>query len=188
MIGMARFPLIDIEQMSALQQEFVSEISAGPRGGISGPFIPLVHAPELARRIQKIGEYLRFESSLSADITEMVILLTAKHWKCDFEWHFHVQLARQLTALSPSAIDAIAVGKKPVELTAEQSAAYLFCMDIQQSKQVSDAGFNAAKDIFGLPGALELLALCGYYSMLAMILNAAQLMPPGGPVPELRDA
>ena len=183
----ARFPAIDLEQMSTLQREFVSEISAGPRGGISGPFIPLVHAPELARRVQKIGEYLRFESSLSADITEMVILLTAKHWKCDFEWHFHAQLARQLTALAPNAIDAIADGEKPNELTMEQSAAYLFCMEIQQGKQVSDTSFNTAKGIFGLAGALELLALCGYYSMLAMILNAAQLMPPDGPVPELHD-
>ncbi len=175
-----RFPNVDPDGMTDLQRRFVSDLAAGPRGMVSGPFLPLVHAPELGRRIEKMGRHLRFESKLPKDIIELAILMTAHEWSCHYEWHFHARLAVQ-AGMAATAIEAIRHGRQPDGLTPEQALVYRYCQDVYAKKEVGDANFQSVKDRFGTEGALELLALCGYYSTLAMILNTARLMPAEGP-------
>lgn len=174
-----RFPTIASGNLTPLQKLYSEELLAGPRAAITGPFIPLMHAPGLARRIEKLGEYLRFESSLPADITELVILIVARHWECHYEWHFHARLAR-LSGISEASILEIQESREPRSLTPLHHAVYLFCTEIMREKQVSDMVFNQVEQALGKHGALDLLGLCGYYSMLAMMLNSAQLMPDEG--------
>lgn len=174
-----RFPTIASSELSPLQQQYTDELLAGPRGAVTGPFIPLMHAPELARRVEKLGEYLRFNSSLPADITELVILIVARHWTCHYEWHFHARLAR-LAGVSDASISEIQQGSEPRSLTPVHEAVHAFCTEIMRDKRVSDMAFDGVEQFLGKHGALDLLGLCGYYSMLAMMLNTAQLMPEEG--------
>lgn len=174
-----RFPTLAASELSPLQKQYVDELLAGPRAAVTGPFIPLMHAPQLASRIEKLGEHLRFNSSLPADITELVILIVAQHWTCHYEWHFHARLAR-LAGVSDAAIAEIQEGREPYSLAPEHQDVHQFCTEIMRTKCVSDEAFDRVERALGRHGALDLLGLCGYYSMLAMILNTAQLMPEEG--------
>jgi 4-carboxymuconolactone decarboxylase len=163
--------------MSAVQREVAAEIAAGPRGEVRGPFIALIHNPELARRIQHLGEQLRWRGKLPAKLVELAVLVTARRWTCQHEWFIHAQLARK-AGLDERVLEAIRTGAEP-QLDGDEAAVYAFCREAHATGRVGDAAFNAVRERFGLDGALEALALCGYYTMMAMVLNTA-----GMPLPD----
>jgi len=180
-----RFPKLTVEEMTPVQREVAAEISAGPRGEVRGPFIPLIHHPELARRLQALGEQLRWKAKLPPQLIELAVLVCARRWSCQHEWFMHEKLARE-HKLDPGIIESISRNEQPRNLSAEQAAVYDFCKDLHATGRASDAAFEAAKARFGLDGALELIALSGYYSLMAMVLNTASLPLPGGAQPPLK--
>ena len=180
MSGDARFPAVDPGDMTPAQRQFWQDITSGPRGAISGPFLPLMHAPDLARRVEKLGEYLRFDSSLPPTIIELAILVTARHWRCHYEWHFHARLAAR-AGVPAEAIECLRQGQTPAGLDADAAAACRYCEEVHRRGEPGEASFEAVAAAFGRQGALELLATCGYYAMLAMVLNTARLIPDEGP-------
>src|SRR5262245_35157763 len=173
-----RFPELTPEQMSPAQREAAAEISAGPRGEVRGPFLALIHNAGLARRVQALGEQLRFRSKLPPRLLELAVLVTARRWSCQFEWFMHEKLARK-AGLDERIIAAIGQAQMPKDMGREESLVHAFCLQAHTTGHVDDATFAAAKDLFGLDGVLELLALNGYYSMMAMVLNSS-----GVPLPE----
>ncbi|MBN3522231.1 carboxymuconolactone decarboxylase family protein, partial [Algoriphagus lutimaris] len=80
-----RFPKLTPEQMNAAQRAVAAEITAGPRGEVRGPFIALIHNPELASRVQKLGEFLRWQGKLPPKLKELAVLVTARRWTCQHE-------------------------------------------------------------------------------------------------------
>ena len=167
-----RFPKLTPEEMTAAQREVAAQIAAGPRGEVRGPFIALIHNPELASKVQRLGEQLRWKGKLPPKLKELAVLVTARRWSCDYEWRMHEPIARK-AGLEDEIIAAISRGAQPQGLSAEQSAVYAFCRQAHHDGRVEDAVFDAVKASFGLDGALELLCLCGYYSLMAMVLNTA---------------
>jgi 4-carboxymuconolactone decarboxylase len=180
-----RFPKLEPAQMTALQREVAAEISAGPRGEVRGPFIALIHHPELARQLQHLGEQLRWKAKLPKPLLEMAVLITARRWSCQHEWFIHEKLARD-AGLSAATVLSIAERREPKNLSEEESSVYRFCHEAHENGRVSDASFEGVKSRFGLDGALELLALCGYYSLMAMVLNTAGLPLPNNATPPLK--
>jgi 4-carboxymuconolactone decarboxylase len=180
-----RFPHLKPEEMTPAQREVAAEISAGPRGEVRGPFIAWIHHPELARRLQALGEQLRWKSTLPPQLVELAVLICARRWTCQHEWFMHEKLARE-AKLDPRIIESLAKGKRPENLSAEQAAVYDFCKDLHATGRASDAAFEAAKKHFGLEGTLELIALSGYYSLMAMVLNTAGMPLAGGAEPPLK--
>ena len=180
-----RFPRLTTEDMSPLQREVAAEISAGPRGEVRGPFVALIHHPALARQLQHLGEQLRWKSTLPQALVEMAVLITARRWTCQHEWFIHEKLARE-AGLASDIVLSIAKSKKPDFKSRDEAAVYDFCREAHDSGRVSDKSFDAVKDKFGRDGALELLALCGYYSLMAMVLNTAGLPLPGNAEPPLQ--
>lgn len=179
----ARFPRLTEETMTPAQREVATAISAGPRGEVRGPFIPLLHHPDLAAKIQQLGEQLRWKGKLPPALTELAVLVTARRWTCQHEWFVHSKLA--LDAGIPAAIvDAIREGREPSAMTAEQAAVYRFCKEAHATGRVGDEAFESVRAKFGREGTVELLVLCGYYSMMAMVLNTAGMpLPNGAPAP-----
>ena len=182
-----RFPMLAEETMNEEQKRVAKSIADGPRGGVRGPFLPLLYDASLAERVQGLGQYVRYENGLPQSINEMAVLITARHWDCAYEWAAHAPLA-QKAGLSPTVIEPLGEGKRPPAMTEEERIAYEFCTEILRSKQVSEPTFDAAKATFGLRGALNLTAVCGYYGMLALVLNTAAIpLPAGAPrLPDLR--
>jgi 4-carboxymuconolactone decarboxylase len=183
-----RMPPIPREQMDDAQRAAADELIAGPRKGVKGPFIPLLRSPQLMARLQKVGEYLRFDSVLSRRVNELVTLVVSRAWTQQFEWATHVPLALAAGA-APEAIEALRDGRRPTSLGAEEAVAHDFAVELLQHRGVSDATYRAAVDTFGERGVLELVGLVGYFATVSMVLNVAHTPPEPGagvePLPPL---
>ena len=173
-----RLPPIPEASLTPAQRAAADELTKGPRGKLAGPFVPLLRSPALMARVQRVGEYLRFESALPDRIKELAILVVARHWDQGYEWSFHLPLA--LTAgVTRETAEAIAGGRRPSGLTAEEAAAHDLLQELLTTKTVGDEAYAAALDAFGEAGVVDLVAFGGYYGLLAMVMNAA-----GTPAPE----
>lgn len=177
-----RFPALTPDQMTPAQQEVVSHITSGPRHSLAGPFNAWLRSPDLADRLQRVGEYIRFKSSIPHVLNELAILVTARQWDAEFEWYAHYRIAMQ-AGLSPAIADAIGAGRRPEGMSADEAMVYDFCTELYAHKTVTDATFNAVKARFGDQGAVDLIGLTGYYTTVSMTLNVA-----GVPVPDEADA
>ncbi|MFN3745719.1 MAG: carboxymuconolactone decarboxylase family protein [Hyphomicrobiaceae bacterium] len=177
-----RMPPIPDAEMTEPQKAAVRDIIAGPRGHLVGPFIPLLRSPDFMTRLQKTGEYLRFNSALEPRRSEMVILMTARLWTQAFEWHHHRPIAEK-AGLAAEIIDAIAEGRRPSQMAADEAAIYDFIDELSRNRSVSDATYKRAVDAFGERGVIDMIGIHGYYSLLAMVLNATRAPLPEGARP-----
>ncbi|MBV1797427.1 carboxymuconolactone decarboxylase family protein [Siccirubricoccus sp. G192] len=179
-----RLPPLPAEQLTPEQRRVADGIAGGPRGALRGPFPAMLRSPEVADRFQKVGEYLRFNSSIPADLNEMAILITAREWSAQFEWYAHHILAMK-AGLPPGIAAQLAEGKRPEGMTEDQRIIYDFCTELHRTRFVSDATYAAAKARFGEQGVVDLIAVSGYYVAVAMTLNVAQVPLPPGVAPPL---
>ena len=179
-----RMPPLTPHQMNEAQQKAAAELAAGPRGGVIGPFIPLLRSPEFMSRLQKTGEYLRFHSALGARLNELVILLTARQWTQQFEWVAHYPIALKAGVTAQTA-HAIAEGRRPTSMAEDEEIVYDFCDEVFRTRGVSDAIYSRAVTKFGEEGVIDMLGVAGYYSMLAMIMNVARTPVPESTAPPL---
>jgi 4-carboxymuconolactone decarboxylase len=182
-----RMPPIPESDLSAAQRAAAAEIAAGPRGGLVGPFIVALRSPELMARLQRLGEYLRYGNTLGPRLTELAILITARAWSQPFEWAIHVGEA-EARGIGSATIAAIAHGRKPARMVADEAIVYDYVRELHATQSVSDATFARAVGAFGEAGIVDLTAVAGYYTTLAMILNVARTpLPPGerSPLAEL---
>jgi 4-carboxymuconolactone decarboxylase len=180
-----RFPPLAESAMTAEQKRVAAAIAEN-RKTLRGPFHMLLRHPALGDRVQNVGRYLRFESTLSDAVKELVILVTARYWGAQFEWAVHRGFALD-AGLPATVCDAIAKGAKPRGLTADQKAAYDFASELLAAKGVSDPVFARAQQIFGDTGVVELTVCVGYYGLIGLVLNTDRTpLPPGAtPLPPL---
>ena len=176
---MARFAPLTPDQWTPEQKKVAEAIIAGPRGAVGGPFPTWFRRPALAARIQELGEYIRFQRELQVKLVSIAILMTARHWKCQYEWDFHSKTALN-AGLSERAIERIRTNETPDDLTTDEMAVYDFCRALHRDRAVSDAQFAAAKAALGEEGVVELIAISGYYTMMAMALNVTEVPPISG--------
>ena len=162
-----RMPPIPDERLTPGQKAVSEELVSGPRGALAGPFVPLLRSPGLMARVQKVGEYLRFESGLPERIKEFAILLTARHWSQGYEWMFHLPLALKAGVTRETA-RAIAEGRRPGAMTGDEAAAYDFLMELHAERQVGDAAYARALEAFGEAGVGDLTGFAGYYTFMTM--------------------
>ncbi|WP_225984807.1 carboxymuconolactone decarboxylase family protein [Noviherbaspirillum aerium] len=176
MPGPERMPALPMEQMDAAQRAAAEALIAGPRGAVFGPFIPLMRSPELLNRLQKVGEYLRFDSVLDKRISEFVMLIVSRQWTQQFEWCMHYPLALK-AGVRQEALDALAQGRRPTAMAADEEAAYDLCDELARNHGVSDATYARAVETFGERGVVDLLGLAGYFTTVSMLMNVARTPP-----------
>lgn len=181
---LARIPLPTLETMTAEQRAVYDTITAGPRGAPRGPLLAALHRPELADRWQQFGELLRYRTCMPLQLSEIAILTTARHWNCQLEWHIHEEIARN-GGVDPAVIESIRRYRRPLRAGKNELAVYDYCVEMQQSKTVCDETYRKVLDTWGVVGVVELTALIGYYTMVAMTLNAHELPLPDGVAPPL---
>lgn len=174
-----RMPPIPMDHMTEAQKKAAEEIIAGPRKALEGPFHPLLRSPELMSRLQKVGAYLRFNTKLGSNISEFIILLTARQWTQQFEWDSHQDLALK-AGIKPETIKAIAEGRRPSAMTPDEEMVYEFCTELRLHQSVCDASYAQIANRFGDQGVIDIVGLCGYYTLLGMVMNVARTpLPPG---------
>jgi 4-carboxymuconolactone decarboxylase len=179
-----RMPPIPVAQMTPAQKAAVDEIASGPRGGLIGPFIPSLRSPEFMRRLQRLGEYLRYDNALGRRLTEFTILLVARTWRQDFEWFVHAPEAAR-AGIDQDVIASLAAGERPSRLSEEEAIVYDVFEQIGRTHRVDDALYARAVAAFGEQKIIDLVGTIGYYSTLAMVMNVAQTTAPEpGPWPK----
>ncbi len=171
-------PLADAE-LTPAQMAAKAAIIDGPRGRFEGPFVPLLRSPDLMGRLEKVGEYLRFGSGLSGRIRELAILIVASEYREETEWGIHKPIALK-AGLSGDVIAAVAEGRRPEGMAEDEQVVWDFVFEIFAKRRVSDATYGRAAQKFGEDGVIDLTCLCGYYGLLALVMNVAQTPPPEG--------
>ncbi len=169
---MARVPVATRESVPANQRDAYDEIVAQRGGPIElGPVSVLINSPELAKRASHLSSYLRQDSTMSAKIQELAMLVTASERDCQFIWNAHAASGRR-AGLSDALVDALRDRRELPELTEDESAVVNYGREFFRTNQVSEATFQAALRQFGTQGLTELTTLMGYYALLAFNANA----------------
>jgi 4-carboxymuconolactone decarboxylase len=180
-----RFKPLTYDEMTPAQRKMIENLLAGPRGGAEGPFNALLRSPEMGDLGQQFGAATRFATTVPRKLYELAIILTARHWTAQFEWYAHYRAALQ-AGLDKAVADAIAEGRRPAAMTPDVEAVYNFSSELLDTKQVSDATFDAAKKLLGERGVVELINVMGWYGLVSMYLNVDRYPLPDGAPPPLK--
>lgn len=156
------------------QQQAADELVNGPRGGVYGPFRPLLHRPPLLRAVAKVGETLRYEGTLDAALREWVICVVARELGNVFEWRMHRPLAAKAGVPEP-ALAALEAGTSlPPDMRNDLAVARLAVEEMLRRHRVTDATYESARTIWAPPALVELLTLAGYFAMVSWLMNVAR--------------
>jgi len=190
-----RFKILQPDEMTPEQRALVKSIASGPRASVPGsaansgggtvgsPFNVFLRSPELGEHLQQVGSYIRFKSSLGSRLNEFAILITARHWTSQYEWHAHHRLAMK-AGLDPQVAEAVAQGARPATMKPDEEAVYNFATELLGTKHVSDGTYKAIFERFGERGVMDLIGVIGYYDLVAMVLNVDRTpVPAGVPTP-----
>lgn len=174
-----RLPTIPPAQYTDEQKNAAADFEAARKVPVFGPFQPLMHSPQVMTQARSMGDYLRYQSAIGNTLSELVILVTAREWSQDYEWFVHEPIAVK-AGIRQEICDAIADGRRPAGMREDEELVYEFATELLKNKRVSDRTFERADKRFGKKGVVDLTGIVGYYTFLAMQLNAAQYVPPAG--------
>ncbi len=175
-----RFPQLEPANFTPRQKEVADAIQSGPRGGgLRGPFNALLRSPELCDLVQRVGAYVRYGSSIPAALNELAICMAGRKWTAQYEFYAHRKLAID-AGLNPAILDAVAEGKTPANMSADEAIVYNFVTALLANGSVPDAQYQPALDRFGENGVMDIVGAVGYYSLVSMVLNVADVQLPAG--------
>jgi 4-carboxymuconolactone decarboxylase len=183
---MSRYRDITVAEMDPAQQRVHDQIVAGKRGRFGGPFQLLIRAPEICEHAAKLGEHLRWGTSLPDRLSELAIILTARFWRAQYEWHAHAPLAIK-AGVPAAAVEAIRTGGTPAFAAPDEALVYRTCSEIFRTQRLSADGFREAVAALGERGLVEIVSIIGYYTLIANTLNVFAVGLPAGaalPFPE----
>jgi 4-carboxymuconolactone decarboxylase len=176
-----RLEIIEQANMTAAQRELYDRI-AGARGAVRGPFNLWLYSPELCDKVEALGKFVRFDSSIPPQLRDLAILVTARHWDSSYMWHSYSKRGAE-GGIADDVIAAIAERRKPNFVRKEDQAVYDYATELLHRHHVGAPTFQAAVAAVGKVTIVELTALIGNYSMVAMVLNAFEVDTPNDAKP-----
>ena len=167
------------EQLTPEQKAWADSITAPPRNAkfTNAPYRAYIRNPDLAPRLTAMTDYLRWKTSLPPRLSEFAILITARQWTAQYEWHAHYPLAMK-AGLDPKVADDIAHGLRPAAMKDDETALYDLAMALYRDKKVPDSVYKAALDKFGERGIMDIIGIMGYYDITSMTLITMQADAP----------
>lgn len=172
-------PLAEAD-FTAEQKALLAAIRSGPRGKdtpIEGPFAVYLRSPAYGDLAQALGGHCRLGTSVPKRLSELAILMTARHWRAQYEWHAHAPIAEE-AGLPAATIRALRAGRRPAKLRADEAAVFDFVTELYRSRRVSDPTYRRIHKVLGEAGAIELTGILGYYALVAMTLNVFRMPLP----------
>ena len=170
MSGTVRYREFRREELTPEQQQVFDQIAVPRAGAVPAPFHLLLESPTLASLTQALGAFCRYRTGFAPHLSEIVILITATHWRADYEFSVHIPEARK-AGLSEETIAAIRDGRVPTFTDSDSKLVYDFATTFYTTREVPDALFNDAVGRFGRQRVVELVGVLGYYSMLAIFMR-----------------
>jgi 4-carboxymuconolactone decarboxylase len=183
---MARLEMPTAAEMTPEQAAVCAETIAGLRGSIPPPLIPWLRSPEFARRAQKLGEFARFQTVLGQRLTELAILVCARHWTSHTEWRAHKAIALNV-GVEADVVADIAAGRTPNLPDEKGRLVYEVASVLLRSSRIPDPLYRRGVEVLGETGVVELVGVLGYYCLVALSLNAFEIGLPEGVAIELND-
>jgi 4-carboxymuconolactone decarboxylase len=184
--GPERFKPLTADEMTPAQKNLMELLTSGKiEGGTRGPVNILLRSPDIGEGILRFGAYERFHSPLPMKLNELSALVTIRNAGAQFPWYAHHRAGVQ-AGLSEAVVSAIAEGRKPAGLQADEQAVYNFTAEAMRTGQVSDATFNAAKQQLGERGVVEVMGVIGYYSTVSLLTNVDRYPLPDGAAGEIK--
>jgi len=180
---MTRIPYVRREELGPEGQQLWDSIRSDlvltADGGLAGPFNAFVTAPGAGRRLFSLGATLRFGTSIERRLSEIAIITTGARWQAEFEWWAHAPMARG-HGVADAVVDAIGRGEDPPFEADDERAVYTVARQLSHSGRLDQAAYDAAHRFLGDAGMVELVSLCGYYTLISYLLNALTVpLPPG---------
>ena len=192
--AMSRLPYVRRDDLDPDRQEVWDSVvgSRGDQlineqGGLAGPFNAFLQAPDVGRHLTALGRVLRFETSIERRLSEVAIITVGAAWKAEFEWWAHSQMARK-HGVPDAVVDAIGRGEDPPFEAADERTVYAVARQLTGSGRVDQETYDAAQRLLGDAGVVELVSLCGYYTLISFLLNAFTVPLPPGAAPRWRAA
>lgn len=148
-------------------------------GGLVGPFNAFVQAPRVGRHLSALGGQLRFRTGIDRRLSELAIITVGARWQAEFEWWAHAALARE-NGVPEAVIDAIGRGEEPPIVADDERVIYTAARELVTTGRLSQPAFEAGQRLLGDQGMIELVSLCGYYTLISYLLNAFEVELPGG--------
>ncbi len=167
---MARISTISKKEELAPEHQNVYDAIAQSRGVVGGPWLALLHSPEIAARTAHLGSYIRFESSLEHKVVEFTALVAARELECKHEWAAHI-MHGQKAGIPMETIRAVHQKQGAESFSSEDAQIVSFVREMIHSHRVTEPTYQAIYGRFGEKGMVELTATIGYYAMLACTLN-----------------
>lgn len=181
---MTRHPVLKEDALTPDQKVIYDAIVSGPRGNVVGPLRVWLQSPGLAATAQALGQYARYDSVLPHHLSELAILVTARFWSSGFEWSHHAPIALE-AGVPAAAVEAIANAQRYVFDDEAMQVVFDFAIEQHRDRRVSDASYAAAEAVLGLRACVDLVGVCGYYTLISMTINTFDV--PDGEGPSLPD-
>jgi 4-carboxymuconolactone decarboxylase len=180
-VAQERYPTLTPDQLSPQQKAYVDNLQKPPRNNTTAlqnpPFKVYMRSPDLAKKLEEVSDFVRWESGQPPRLTELAILMTARQWSNQWIWRGHYRAAVR-GGLDPSVGADIAAGKRPEKMKPDETILYNYATEMYRDKAVSDPTFAAAVKAFGEKGLIDLVATMGYYDIVAMTLITAKAVAP----------
>lgn len=188
---MSRLRGLTPEELTEAQRAVYDSIAGGDRardasfrlteddGSLVGPFNALLYNPGVGDALQRLGSALRFHSDFSPMLKEAVILAVSARWRSVFEWWAHEPIGRK-AGLSTAQIETLRSGGRPHFDDSSMAAAFDFASILIEGRKPDEAAFAAAQEALGDGGVIEMVALVGYYSLLAQLMDVLEVGVPTG--------
>jgi 4-carboxymuconolactone decarboxylase len=174
-----RLKALTLDEMDGAQRAMAERMVASKTGRIIGPMNAWLRCPPLAERAFGLGDYARHGSTHEKRISELAILIVARHWSAQVEWCVH-KVEALGAGLAPAIVDAIEARTRPAFEKADEELVYDLLTELLETKGVGDATYARAIAMFGESKLVELIAIFGHYNHVAMVLNTFRVpVPPG---------
>lgn len=181
-----RLKLLSPDEMSDDQRQTYYESIASKRGSPPPPMMAWLNSPEMARHATRLGAMLRYDTQFPAKLSEIAILVTARHWTAHYEWYAHKRLALA-GGMDPALIEDIRCRRTPTFDDPKAKMIYDVAKSLHEGKGIAQRLYDEAVKLIGERGVVEIIGLCGYYTLVSMTLNAFQFDLPPGETSELED-
>lgn len=189
LMAQERYPALNADQLSPEQKAYLESLAKPPRNNTTAlrnpPFKVYMRSPELATKLEAVSDYVRWNTGQPPRLTELAIMITARHWSNQWIWRGHYRAAVR-GGLDPTVGADIAAGRQPTKMKEDETILYNYATEMYRNKAVSDATFAAAVKAFGERGLIDLVATMGYYDIVAMtLITAKAIAPKEDDVPQL---
>jgi 4-carboxymuconolactone decarboxylase len=179
---MSRLPDLKLEDLTPEQRRIYDDIASVRHGVVRGPFPIWLRTPELADRANQFGNVLRLHGKLDKRLFELMVLIIARHWSAQYEWYAHAPSALK-AGVSAETIESIRTRRHYKSLRDDEQLVYDIVTEMIETRKLSQASYDRAFAAFGLEVLIELITAAGFYTMIAMVLNAFDAPAPSGEPP-----